>query len=124
MPARISIPIHTQVTDKYDRAAPRGTGAVKAGGNYAHDMLPLKVCNFMCLDMCGGMCGGMAASLQPAKMGLVMSLRYKVMAYIVMAYIVMASLQLAKDAGFGTTLYTDAKEHRYIDQALGPCMRM
>ena len=27
---------------EYDRAAPNGTGAVKAGGNYAADLLPLK----------------------------------------------------------------------------------
>lgn len=26
----------------FDRAAPKGTGAVKAGGNYAADLLPLK----------------------------------------------------------------------------------
>ena len=27
---------------EFDRAAPNGTGAVKAGGNYAADLLPLK----------------------------------------------------------------------------------
>ena len=35
--------IHASVSLDYDRAAPRGTGDVKAGGNYAADLLPLKV---------------------------------------------------------------------------------
>jgi hypothetical protein len=34
----VSFPHH-----RFDRAAPRGTGAVKAGGNYAADLLPLKL---------------------------------------------------------------------------------
>jgi branched-chain amino acid aminotransferase len=57
--------IHANVMTKYDRAAPRGTGNVKAGGNYACDLLPLK---------------------------------------------------LAKGAGFGTTLYLDATEQKYIEE--------
>jgi branched-chain amino acid aminotransferase len=35
--------IHASVSTDYDRAAPRGTGDVKAGGNYAADLLPLKI---------------------------------------------------------------------------------
>ena len=49
----------------FDRAAPRGTGDVKAGGNYAADLLPLKI---------------------------------------------------AKAGGFGTTLYLDAAEQKYIEE--------
>jgi len=49
----------------YDRAAPRGTGDVKAGGNYAADLLPLKI---------------------------------------------------AKESGFGTTLYLDAAEQKYVEE--------
>jgi len=57
--------IHATIMDKFDRAAPKGTGAVKAGGNYAADLLPLK---------------------------------------------------LAKEEGFGTTLYLDCVEHRYVEE--------
>jgi len=53
------------VSRDYDRAAPRGTGDVKAGGNYAADLLPLKI---------------------------------------------------AKEEGFGTTLYLDAAEQKYIEE--------
>jgi len=53
------------VMEEYDRAAPRGTGRVKAAGNYAADMEPLHI---------------------------------------------------AKAKGFGTTLYLDAKEQRYIEE--------
>ena len=49
----------------FDRAAPRGTGDVKAGGNYAADLLPLKI---------------------------------------------------AKAEGFGTTLYLDAAEQKYVEE--------
>ena len=49
----------------YDRAAPRGTGDVKAGGNYAADLLPLKI---------------------------------------------------AKGEGYGTTLYLDAAEQKYVEE--------
>ena len=35
--------VHASVSRNYDRAAPRGTGDVKAGGNYAADLLPLKI---------------------------------------------------------------------------------
>ena len=35
--------VHASVSSDYDRAAPRGTGDVKAGGNYAADLLPLKI---------------------------------------------------------------------------------
>lgn len=31
-----------QIMTDFDRAAPKGTGDVKAGGNYAADLLPLK----------------------------------------------------------------------------------
>jgi len=57
--------IHANVMTSFDRAAPNGTGDVKAGGNYAADLLPLKI---------------------------------------------------AKEAGFGTTLYLDSKEHRYVEE--------
>ena len=57
--------VHASVSTDYDRAAPRGTGAVKAGGNYAADLLPLKI---------------------------------------------------AKEGGFGTTLYLDAAEQRYVEE--------
>jgi len=57
--------IDATVMVDYDRAAPRGTGGVKAGGNYAADLLPLKV---------------------------------------------------AKSQGFGTTLYLDAAEQRYVEE--------
>jgi len=57
--------VHASVMHEYDRAAPRGTGAVKAGGNYAADLLPLKK---------------------------------------------------AKGEGFGTTLYLDSVEHKYIEE--------
>jgi len=57
--------VHASIMDRFDRAAPRGTGAVKAGGNYAADLLPLK---------------------------------------------------LAKAEGFGTTLYLDCVEHRYVEE--------
>jgi branched-chain amino acid aminotransferase len=57
--------IHASVLTDFDRAAPHGTGDVKAGGNYAADLLPLK---------------------------------------------------RAKEAGFGTTLYLDAKERKYIEE--------
>ena len=50
---------------EYDRAAPRGTGDVKAGGNYAADLLPLKI---------------------------------------------------AKAEGFGTTLYLDCAEQKYVEE--------
>ena len=49
----------------FDRAAPRGTGDVKAGGNYAADLLPLKI---------------------------------------------------AKAEGFGTTLYLDSAEQKYVEE--------
>ena len=35
--------VHASISRNYDRAAPRGTGDVKAGGNYAADLLPLKI---------------------------------------------------------------------------------
>ena len=57
--------IHATLMEEFDRAAPKGTGDVKAGGNYAADLLPLKV---------------------------------------------------AKAGGFGTTLYLDAAEHKYIEE--------
>lgn len=57
--------VHASVSSDYDRAAPRGTGDVKAGGNYAADLLPLKI---------------------------------------------------AKEQGFGTTLYLDAVEQRYVEE--------
>lgn len=57
--------IHAVVMKEYDRAAPRGTGGVKAGGNYAADLLPLKV---------------------------------------------------AKGMGYGTTLYLDSVEQRYVEE--------
>jgi len=57
--------IHANVMTEYDRAAPKGTGNVKAGGNYAADLMPLK---------------------------------------------------LAKGAGFGTTLYLDAAERKYVEE--------
>ena len=57
--------IHANVMVDFDRAAPHGTGDVKAGGNYAADLLPLKQ---------------------------------------------------AKEEGFGTTLYLDCKERKYIEE--------
>ena len=57
--------VHASVSDSYDRAAPRGTGDVKAGGNYAADLLPLKI---------------------------------------------------AKEEGYGTTLYLDAKTQQYVEE--------
>ena len=57
--------IQASVSKDYDRAAPRGTGDVKAGGNYAADLLPLKI---------------------------------------------------AKAEGFGTTLYLDAAEQKYVEE--------
>lgn len=35
--------IHATLINEFDRAAPHGTGDVKAGGNYAADLLPLKI---------------------------------------------------------------------------------
>ena len=35
--------VHAVVSPDFDRAAPQGTGDVKAGGNYAADLLPLKL---------------------------------------------------------------------------------
>jgi len=57
--------IHANVMTDFDRAAPHGTGDVKAGGNYAADLLPLK---------------------------------------------------RVKEAGFGTTLYLDCAERKYIEE--------
>ena len=57
--------IHASVSPDFDRAAPRGTGDVKAGGNYAADLLPLKI---------------------------------------------------AKAEGYGTTLYLDSTEQKYIEE--------
>ena len=57
--------IHAHVSRDFDRAAPRGTGDVKAGGNYAADLLPLKI---------------------------------------------------AKAEGFGTTLYLDSAEQKYVEE--------
>ena len=57
--------VHASVSNDFDRAAPRGTGDVKAGGNYAADLLPLKI---------------------------------------------------AKAEGFGTTLYLDAAERKYVEE--------
>tara|TARA_B110001452_G_scaffold248062_1_gene234538 strand:- start:1208 stop:2398 length:1191 start_codon:yes stop_codon:yes gene_type:complete len=57
--------IHATVMTDFDRAAPMGTGNVKAGGNYAADLLPLKQ---------------------------------------------------AKAAGFGTTLYLDSAERKYVEE--------
>ncbi|KAL1508489.1 hypothetical protein AB1Y20_004590 [Prymnesium parvum] len=57
--------IHASIMKDFDRAAPKGTGAVKAGGNYAADLLPLKQ---------------------------------------------------AKAAGFGTTLYLDCVEQKYVEE--------
>lgn len=57
--------VKATVCRDYDRAAPRGTGGVKAGGNYAADLLPLKE---------------------------------------------------AKAQGFGTTLYLDSSEQKYIEE--------
>eukprot|EP01048_Picozoa_sp_COSAG05_P013663 COSAG05_NODE_1475_length_4782_cov_16.988682_3_plen_141_part_00 len=57
--------VKAQVCETHDRAAPRGTGNVKAGGNYAADLLPVHA---------------------------------------------------AQAEGFGTTLYLDATEHRYIEE--------
>lgn len=34
--------VHARILSNFDRAAPMGTGNVKAGGNYAADLLPLK----------------------------------------------------------------------------------
>jgi len=53
------------LVDMFDRAAAKGTGSVKAGGNYAADLLPLDT---------------------------------------------------AKKHGFTTTLYTDAVQHKYIEE--------
>ena len=39
---------HACVSTDYDRAAPHGTGDVKAGGNYAADLLPLKLAKDVC----------------------------------------------------------------------------
>merc|ERR1719235_913445 len=33
--------VKAMVTDQFDRAAPKGTGHVKAGGNYAADLFPV-----------------------------------------------------------------------------------
>merc|ERR1719188_2750607 len=57
--------IDAMVMEEHDRAAPRGTGAVKAAGNYAADLEPVHD---------------------------------------------------AKERGYGTTLYLDAKERRYIEE--------
>mmetsp|Transcript_11163 Transcript_11163/g.25445 ORF Transcript_11163/g.25445 Transcript_11163/m.25445 type:complete len:416 (+) Transcript_11163:74-1321(+) len=57
--------IDAAVMEDYDRAAPMGTGAVKAAGNYAADLDPV---------------------------------------------------HYAKGKGFGTTLYLDAKERRFIEE--------
>lgn len=57
--------INAMVMEEHDRAAPRGTGAVKAAGNYAADLEPV---------------------------------------------------HSAKELGFGTTLYLDAKERRYVEE--------
>jgi len=57
--------IHASIMKDFDRAAPQGTGAVKAGGNYAADLLPLKQ---------------------------------------------------AKAQGFGTTLYLDCVERKYVEE--------
>ena len=57
--------IHATLINEFDRAAPHGTGDVKAGGNYAADLLPLKI---------------------------------------------------AKEQGFGTTLYLDAVEKKYVEE--------
>ena len=57
--------IKAVLVDTFDRAAAKGTGAVKAGGNYAADLLPLDT---------------------------------------------------AKKNGFTTTLYTDAVQHKYIEE--------
>jgi len=57
--------IDALVMEHHDRAAPRGTGAVKAAGNYAADLEPVHG---------------------------------------------------AKEQGYGTTLYLDAKERRYIEE--------
>ncbi|MBA7545088.1 Branched-chain-amino-acid aminotransferase [subsurface metagenome] len=61
-------PVDIMICKKYDRAAPLGTGAYKAGGNYAASLMSLKE---------------------------------------------------AHDSGFSTSLYLDAKEKKYIDEA-GP----
>jgi len=57
--------IDAMVMEEHDRAAPCGTGAVKAAGNYAADLEPV---------------------------------------------------HQAKEQGYGTTLYLDAKEHRYVEE--------
>lgn len=57
--------VEALVMDEHDRAAPLGTGSVKAAGNYAADLEPV---------------------------------------------------HSAKGQGFGTTLYLDAKERRYIEE--------
>mmetsp|Transcript_29806 Transcript_29806/g.91461 ORF Transcript_29806/g.91461 Transcript_29806/m.91461 type:complete len:285 (+) Transcript_29806:190-1044(+) len=57
--------IDAKIMTNFDRAAPKGTGDVKAGGNYAADLLPLKH---------------------------------------------------AKAEGFGTTLYLDCAEHKYVEE--------
>jgi len=57
--------IDALVPEGHDRAAPMGTGAVKAAGNYAADLEPV---------------------------------------------------QYAKEKGFGTTLYLDAKERRFVEE--------
>lgn len=57
--------IDALVMEDHDRAAPRGTGAVKAAGNYAADLEPV---------------------------------------------------HMAKEQGYGTTLYLDAKERRFIEE--------
>lgn len=62
------VPVDIMICRKFDRTAPRGTGAFKVGGNYAASLLSLKE---------------------------------------------------AHDLGFGTTLYLDSREKKYIDEA-GP----
>ena len=57
--------IDAKIMTEFDRAAPKGTGDVKAGGNYAADLLPLKH---------------------------------------------------AKSEGYGTTLYLDSSEHKYVEE--------
>jgi len=57
--------VEALVVEEHDRAAPQGTGAVKAAGNYAADLEPV---------------------------------------------------HMAKEGGYSTTLYLDAKERRYIEE--------
>lgn len=48
--------LNALVMQDFDRAATRGTGAVKVGGNYAADLLPNKLCKGAGYDTCLYVC--------------------------------------------------------------------